>query len=153
MEQLEPFFAIRELRYRAGLSETNWLAELDIHLRGSRLREPVLESLDTNSFRVALAQKAADNLQPRPIELLPDLIAEALARRDYDNAIRLLEDKRTRAATNRDIFLLTYLYCLNGNVAKAEAVATATTDREQPFVKWLWGKLQAEYGFRPPASN
>ena len=151
--QLEPFFAIREMRYLASISETNWLAELDVHLRGSRLREPVLETLDTNSFRVALAQKAADNLEPPPIELLPDLIAEALARRDYDDAIRLLEDKRPRAATNRDIFLLTYLYCLNGEVAKAETVAIATTDRERPFVKWLWGKLQAEYGFRPPNSD
>lgn len=149
--QLEPFFAIREMRYRAGLSETNWLAELDMHLRGSRLREPVLETLGTNSFRVALAEKAADNLQPPPIELLPDLIADALARRDYHDAIRLLEDKRARAAANPDdIFLLTYLYCLNGDLAKAESVATPTSDRERPFVKWLWGKLQAEYGFRPP---
>jgi predicted membrane-bound spermidine synthase len=152
--QLEPFFAIREMRYRASLSETNWLAELDIHLRGSRLREPVLETLDTNSFRVALAHKAADKLEPRPIELLPDLIAEALARRDYQEAIRLLEDKRARAAASRDdISLLTYLYCLNGEVAKAESIATATTDRERPFVKWLWGKLKAEYGFRPPKSD
>jgi predicted membrane-bound spermidine synthase len=152
--QLEPFFAIREMRYLAGISETNWLAELDIHLRGSRLREPVLETLDTNSFRVALAKKAADNLQPPPIELLPDVIAEALARRDYHDAIRLLEEKRTRAVTNRDdICLLTYLYCLNGEVAKAESVAKATTEPERPFVKWLWGKLQADYGFRPPTSN
>src|SRR5437868_8476582 len=152
--QLEPFFAIREMRYRASLSETNWLAELDIHLRGSRLREPVLETLDTNSFRIALAEKAADNLQPRPLEVLPDLIAGALARRDYHAAIRLLEDKRARRAANPDdIFLLTYLYCLNGEVAKAESVATATADRERPFVKWLWGKLQAEYGFRPRVSD
>ncbi len=152
--QLEPFFAIREMRYRAGLTSTNWLAELDIHLRGSRLRGPVLEALDTNSFRVGLAEKAADNLQPRPLEVLPDLIAEALARRDYHEAIRQLEDKRARGAANRDdICLLTYLYCLNGEVAKAEAVATATADRERPFVKWLWGKLQAEYGFRPPESD
>jgi spermidine synthase len=152
--QLEPFFAIRDMRYRAGLSETNWLAELDIHLRGSRLREPVLEALNTNSFRVALARKAADNLQPPPLELLPDLIANALARRDYHGAIRLLEDKRARGAANPDdICLLTYLYCLNGEVAKAESVATATADRERPFVKWLWGKLQAEYGFRPPTSD
>jgi spermidine synthase len=152
--QLEPFFAIREMRYLASISETNWLAELDIHLRGSRLREPVLETLDTNSFRVALAEKAADNLQPPPIELLPDLIAEALARRNYHEAIRLLEDKRARAAASRDdICLLTYLYCLNGEVAKAESVAAATTDRERPLVKWLWGKLQTEYGFRPPKSD
>src|SRR6202011_2765993 len=149
--QLEPFFAIREIRYRASLSETNWLAELDIHLRGSRLHEPVLEALGTNSFRIALAEKAADNLQPLPIELVPDLIAEALARRDYREAIRLLEDKRARAAANPDdICLLTYLYCLNGEVAKAESIATSTTNRVRPFVKWLWGKLQAEYGFRPP---
>lgn len=151
---LEPFFAIREMRYRARLTPTNWLAELDIHLRGSRLRGPVLETLDTNSFRIALAEKAADNLQPPPTEVLPDLVAAALARRDYHEAIRLLEDKRARNAANRDdIFLLTYLYCLSGEVGNAESIATATTDRERPFVKWLWGKLQAEYGFRPPNSN
>src|SRR5207248_4759230 len=151
---LGPFFTVREMRYRARLTPTNWLAELDIHLRGSRLRGPVLETLDTNSFRIALAEKAADNLQPPPTEVLPDLVAAALARRDYHEAIRLLEDKRARNASNPDdIFLLTYLYCLNGDVAKAESAATATTDRERPLVKWLWGKLQAEYGFRPPASE
>jgi len=151
---LGPFFTIREMRYRARLTPTNWLAELDIHLRGSRLREPVLETLDTNSFRIAVAKKAADNLEPPPTEVLPDLIAAALARRDYHEAIRLLEDKRSVNASNPDdIFLLTYLYCLNSDVAKAESVATATTDRERPLVKWLWGKLQAEYGFRPPASE
>ena len=113
-----------------------------------------METLDTNSFRIALAEKAADNLQPPPTEVLPDLVAAALARRDYHEAIRLLEDKRARNAANRDdIFLLTYLYCLNGDVGNAESIATATTDRERPFVKWLWGKLQAEYGFRPPNSN
>jgi len=42
------------------------------------------------------------------------------------------------------------LYCLNDDVAKAESVAMSTADRHRPFVKWLWGKLQAEYGFRPP---
>jgi hypothetical protein len=149
--QLEPFFVIREMRYRAGLTETNWLAELDIHLRGSRLREPVLECLDTNSFRLALAKKAADDLQPAPLDLVPDLIADALARRDYHGAIQLLEDKRARSApAPDDIYLLTYLYCLNGEVANAESIAKLTVDRQRPFVKWLWGKLQAEYGFRPP---
>jgi spermidine synthase len=148
---LEPFFVIREMRYRARLHETNWLAELDIHLRGSRLREPVLETLDTNSFRVALAEKVAANLQTPSSELLPDLTADALARRDYHKAIQLLEDKRTRGAANRnDILLLTYLYCLNSDVGDAESVAKSTNDPQHPFVKWLWGKLQAEYGFRPP---
>ena len=131
MEQLEPFFAIRELRYRAGLSETNWLAELDIHLRGSRLREPVLECLDTNSFRLALAKRAADDLQPAALDLLPDLIADALASRDYHEAIRLLEDKRARSApAPDDIYLLTYLYCLNNEVANAESIAKLTADRQ-----------------------
>src|SRR5438309_2460441 len=51
---LEIYFLIREMRYRARLSETNWLAELDMHLRGSRLREPVLETLHTNSFSIAV---------------------------------------------------------------------------------------------------
>jgi len=149
--QLEPFFVIREMRYRARLTETNWLAELDVYLRGSRLREAVLETLGTNSFRIALAEKAADDLQPPPVEFFQDLVAAALARRDYHNAIQLLEEKRKRSTASReDIFLLTYLYCLNGEVGKAESAATATTDRERPFVKWLWGKLQAEYGFHPP---
>ena len=149
--QLDPFFAIREMRYRASLTETNWLAELDVHLRGSRLREPVLETLGTNSFRVALAKKSERDLHPAPVEIVPDLIADALARRDYHEAIRLLENERTRLAISRhDIVLLTYLYCLNGEVEKAESIATSITDRQNLFVKWLWGKLQAEYGFRPP---
>jgi spermidine synthase len=149
--QLEPFFVIREMRYRARLTETNWLEELDIHLRGSRLREPVLECLDTNSFRVALAKKVAANTEPPPFETVPDLIADALGGRDYQEAIRLLEEKRTKGVVTRDdIFLLTYLYCLNGQIENAESVATATTEPRRPFVKWLWGKLQAEYGFHPP---
>src|SRR6266403_4341541 len=80
--QLDPFFAIREMRYRARLTETNWLAELDIHLRGSRLREPVLECLDSNAFRIALAKKTADDLNPQPLDVVQDLVADALARRD-----------------------------------------------------------------------
>jgi hypothetical protein len=159
--QLDPFFVIREMRYRAGLTETNWLAELDIHLRGSRLREPVLECLDSNAFRIALVKKAADDLQPPPLDCVPDLVADALASRDYQKAIQLLEGKRNRSApTTDDIYLLTYLYCLNAQVENAEAIAkliltTASPsaggqDRQRPFAKWLWGKLQAEYGFHPP---
>jgi spermidine synthase len=149
--QLDPFFVIREMRYRAGLTETNWLAELDIHLRGSRLREPVLECLDSNEFRVALVKKLADASQAPSLDLMPDLVADALARRDYAAAIQLLESKRSRSAPTRDdIYLLTYLYCLNNEVASAESVAKLTEDRDRPMAKWLWGKLQAEYGFRPP---
>jgi spermidine synthase len=149
--QLDPFFVIREMRYRASLTETNWLAELDIHLRGSRLREPVLECLDSNEFRVALVKKVAAVSQSPPLELLPDLVADALAQRDYPGAIRLLEQKRSRGApTADDFYLLTYLYCLNNDVASAEGIAKQTQDRQSPMAKWLWGKLQAEYGFRPP---
>jgi spermidine synthase len=149
--QLEPFFAIREMRYRARLGETNWLEELDIHLRGSRLREPVLETLGTNLFRVELAEKVAGDSQPPSGDVLPDLIASALSKRNYPNAIRLLEDKRARGAANRDdFFLLTYLYCVNSEVEKAESIANLAQDRQRPFAKWLWGKLQAEYGFHPP---
>jgi spermidine synthase len=149
--QLDPFFVIREMRYRAALTETNWLAELDIHLRGSRLREPALECLDSNEFRVALVKKVADVSQAPSLDLIPDLVADALARRNYTGAIQLLESKRTRSAPTRDdIYLLTYLYCLNNEVASAESIAKLTQDRDRPMVKWLWGKLQAEYGFSPP---
>jgi len=149
--QLDPFFVIREMRYRAGFADTNWLAELDIHLRGSRLREPVLEVLDTNSFRLALVRKIADDLHRPPLDLLPDLVAGALAERDYHEAIRLLEDKRARGTLTPDnIYLLTYLYCLNGQITNAESIAASLPDRNGDFAKWLWRKLQAEYGFRGP---
>jgi len=134
--------------------QTHWLAELDVHIRGSNLREPVLECLDSNEFRVTIAKQAADDHQPLPLEVLPDFIADALASRDYAKAIRLLEDKRARTAPKPDdIYLLTYLYCLNGEVASAETVATLTQDRDRPMAKWLWEKLQAEYRFRPPGSE
>ena len=151
---LEPFFVIREMRYRARLSETNWLAELDIDLRGSRLHEVILEVLNTNEFRVAMAERFVDNLQATPVEALTDLVAAALAQRDMGHAIQLLEEERNRNVARReDICLLTYLYCLNGKVDRAESIAPATPGSNGPFVKWLWGKLQAEYGFRPPASD
>ena len=61
-----------------------------------------------------------------PLETLPDLIAGALARRDIEGAIRLLESERDQGLSSLDDFLLlTYLYCLNGSVAKAEALAVA----------------------------
>jgi hypothetical protein len=47
---------------------------------------------------------------------------------------------------------LTYLYCLNGSVEKAEALASARAGSIQKdwFVDWLWGELQAQFGFHPP---
>jgi len=148
---LDPFFVIRDLRYRSRFETTNWLADLDLHLRGSNLREPVLETLGSNSFRVALVKKAADELNPPPSDTLPDLIADALAGRNYGAAIQLLEEKRKSSAVRRDdLLLLTYLYCLNHDVSKAESVASTIQDRDDRLTKLLWEKLQAEYGFRPP---
>jgi len=48
--------------------------------------------------------------------------------------------------------LLTYLYCLSGDVEKAEALAAGNNQsiHKDWFVDWLWGDLQAEFGFRPP---
>ena len=149
--QLNPFFVIREMRYRARLENRNWLADLDVHLRGSNLREPVLEALDTNSFRVALAKKIAGDRQPPPVETLPDLIADALADRSYDSAINLLETERTGGTASHDhLLLLTYLYCLNHDVAKAASVASSIPNRNEPMAKWLFEKLRTEYGFSPP---
>jgi spermidine synthase len=150
-ESLDPFFVIREMRYRSRLENTNWMADLDLHLRGSTLREPVLETLGGNAFRVAIAERVADKLQPPPVETLPDLIAAALAERDYTRAIELLEEKRSaNSATPDDILLLTYVYCLDHEVSKAESVARTIPNRDEPSTKWLWEKLRTEYGFRPP---
>ncbi|MEN3368859.1 MAG: hypothetical protein V7609_1002 [Verrucomicrobiota bacterium] len=86
-------------------------------------------------------------------DALHDLVAGTLARRDFGAAIRLLEGENERGFSNiNDFFLLTYLYCVNGSVDKAEALATAQAGsiHKDWFVDWLWGDLQAEFGFRPP---
>ena len=80
-------------------------------------------------------------------------MAGALARRDFGAAIQLLETEKDRGFSNgNDFFLLTYLYCVNGSVEKAESLATAQAGSIQKdwFVDWLWGDLQAEFGFHPP---
>jgi len=64
-----------------------------------------------------------------------------------------MEDKKARGAFNlNDTFLLTYLYCLNGEVDKAETLAAtnAAAAKTNSSVDWLWGKLQSEFGFHPP---
>src|SRR5207248_2844423 len=101
----------------------------------------------------ALAQNLTANSPGLPVEAVPDLIAGALARRDLPGAIQLLEGERDRGFTNiNQFFLLTYLYCLNDNVDKAEALASAESGSIEKdwFVGWLWGDLQAEFGFHPP---
>ena len=154
-KSLERLFTVREDLFRAEMSGANWLAMLDLFLRHSRLRTPVLIAQDTDEFRLAVSEKFAG--QPpasTPIDALRDLIAGALARRDIAGAIHLLEQERDRGFANiNDLFLLIYLYCLHGNVDQAEALATAEAGSIQKdwFVNWLWGDLQAEFGFRPPS--
>jgi spermidine synthase len=152
-EAIEPLLLLRETRYRAEMSGSNWLAELDLYLRHSQFRTPVLAVQNSDEIRLALAERFVAGLPSLPPEALPDLVAGALARRDFGAAIRLLETEKDRGFPNiNDFFLLTYLYCLNGNVGKAEALVAARAGSIQQdwFVEWLWGELQAEFGFHPP---
>ena len=90
-----------------------------------------------------------------PLEVMPDLIAGALAQRNIDRAIKLLESEKDRGVFGADeIFLLSYLYCLNGSVEKAETLVgeNAASIKKDWFVDWLWEKLQTDFGFHPPPS-
>jgi spermidine synthase len=153
-QSLKSCFIIREARYRCGsVGRCNDLAELDIYLRRLPLRTPVLEVLGSDEFRLAIAQRVARQSAAPSLETMPDLIAGALARRDIDEAIRLLESQKDRGVFSlNDIFLLTYLYCLDGSVEKAEALAVANVGslKRNGFVDWLWEKLETDFGFHPP---
>ncbi len=154
-KSLDMLFLVRETRFRSQMSGSNWLAELAFYLRRTQLRAPVLGVLSSDEFRVALAEKL-DHASPAslPVEALRDLVAGALASRDYSRAIQLLEREKERGfARMNDLFLLTYLYCLHGDVKKAEALANAEAKsiHKDWFVDWLWGNLQAEFGFHPPS--
>ena len=153
---MESFFVIRESRYLSETIGSNKLAELDVYLRHSRLRMPVLEVLGSDGFRLAIAERVAKRSPTPPLETIPDLIAGALARRDIDGAIRLLEEEKDRGMFSlNDTFLLTYLYCLNGSVDKAEALVANNADsiKKDQSVDWLWGKLENDFGFHPPHEN
>jgi len=129
------------------------LAELDLYLRHSRLRVPVLEVLGSDEFRLSLAETVARNSEIPPPETMSDLVAGALARRDFDNAIRLLEkEKELGTLELNDLFILAYVYCLTGEVKKAETLVGSNIGliKRDWFVDWLWGKLQADFGFHPP---
>jgi hypothetical protein len=155
-ESLESFFILRQTRYLSAVIGSNKLAELDLYLRHSGLRIPVLEVLGSDAFRLAIAERVAKKSQTPPVETVPDLIAGALARRDIDEAIRLLEEEKSRGAFNlNDTFLLTYLYCLNGSVDKAEALVANDADsiNKDQSADWLWGKLENDFGFHPPHRN
>jgi hypothetical protein len=70
-----------------------------------------------------------------------------------DDAIRLLEsEKKPGAFELNDLFILTYVYCLAGEVKKAEDFVASNSGliKRDWFVDWLWGKLQADFGFHPP---
>jgi len=153
-KSMKSLFAVRETRFLSETVGSNKLAELDLFLRGTRLRMPVLEALGSDELRLAIAQRVAPETESPPLEIVPDLIAGALARRDIGEAVRLLEDEKARGMFSlNDTFLLTYLYCLNGNVEKAEALVTdnAAAIKKDGFVDWLWKKLESDFGFHPPA--
>lgn len=148
----EPFFIVREERFLSTLKQPNRFVEIDLYLRGSRLRAPLLEVLGSDEFRVAIAERAAQTSADLPAEALWDLMAGALARRDIGGAIQWLERKSERGTTPDEILLLVYFYCLNDNVEKAEALAAANASSipKNSLVDWLWGKLRAEFSFHPP---
>jgi spermidine synthase len=150
---LPSLFLLRQSRYLSEIMGTNKLAELDLYLRHSRLRTPVLEVLDSDEFRLSIAERVARNSGSPPAETLPDLMAGALAARNIGGAIGFLETARNRGSTSvNDMLLLTYLYCLNGDVAKAETLVAgnAGSIKKDGFVDWLWGKLENDFGFHPP---
>jgi spermidine synthase len=154
-QSLESFFVLRQSRYLAEAIGSNEFAELDLYLRHSHLRIPVLEVLGSDAFRVSIAERVAKKSPTPPVEIVPDLVAAALAQRNINGAIHLLENERDRGAfgTN-DMFLLTYLYCLNGNVEDAETLIADNADKikKDPLVDWLWAKLKDDFGFHPPVN-
>jgi spermidine synthase len=153
--ELETFFTIRQTRYLSEIVGSNKLAELDLYLRNFRLRIPILEVLGSDAFRVSIAERVAKDFETPPLEVMPDLMAGALAQRKIDRAIQLLENEKDGGAfSTNDTFLLAYLYCLNGNVDKAETLiaANAAAIKKDSFADWLWEKLRADFGFHPPAN-
>jgi spermidine synthase len=153
--EMEPFFTVRQTRYLSETIGSNRLAELDLYLRHSRLRIPVLEVLGSDGLRVSIAERIAKNSATPPLEVTPDLIAAALAQRNVNRAIQLLENEKDSGALSVEgKLLLAYLYCLVGSVDKAETLvaANAATIKKDSFTDWLWEKLRADFGFHPPAN-
>jgi len=153
--EMDLFFTVRQTRYLSEAVGSNKLAELDLYLRSSRLRIPVLEVLGSDAWRVSIAERIAKGSGTPPLEVMPDLMAGALAQRKIDTAIQLLENQKDVGPfTADDTFLLAYLYCMNGSVDKAETLiaANAAAIRKNSFADWLWEKLRADFGFHPPAN-
>jgi spermidine synthase len=148
---LGPFFVLREIRYLAGITSSNWLAALDLYLRGSRLRTPVLEVFHTDEVRVRAAQALHATTAAPSADITSDLVAGALARRDLPAAIELLQAARTRGAgKTNDLLLLIYLQCVVGQVRNAEALAATSHLTADDYTRWLWQKLRDDFGFQPP---
>jgi len=99
----------------------------------------------------------AKKSQTPPLEIMPHLIAGALARRDIAGAIRLLESEKDHGAFSslNDTFLLAYRYCLNGSVERAETlvVASAAAIKKDWFVDWLSGKIGKRFRISSSALN
>jgi spermidine synthase len=153
--EMESFFTVRQTRYLSETVGSNKLAELDLYLRHSRLRIPVLEVLGSDSLRVSIAERVAEGSARPLLEVMPDLMAGALAQRKIDTAIQLLEREKDGGALGaNDTFLLAYLYCLNGSVDKAETLiaANAAAIKRDSFTDWLWEKLRVDFGFHLPAN-
>ena len=153
--EMESFFTVRQTRYLSETVGSNKLAELDLYLRHSRLRIPVLEVLGSDGLRVSIAERVAKSSATPPPEVMPDLLAGALAQRNIPRAIQLLENEKGGGALGADdTFLLAYLYCLNGSVDKAETLvaANAAAIKKDSFSDWLWEKLRADFGFHPPVN-
>ena len=150
---MEPFFTVRQTRYLSETIGSNKLAELDLYLRQSRFRIPVLEVLGSDALRVAIAGRVAKDSPAPALEVMHDLMAGALAQRKIDTAIQWLERKKDSGALGaNDTFLLAYLYCLNGTVDKAEALIASdgAALKKDSFADWLWDKLEKDFGFHPP---
>ncbi len=152
--EMDSFFTVRQTRYLSEAVGSNKLAELDLYLRHSRLRIPVLEVLGSDAWRVSIAERIAKASGAPPPEVIRDLMAGALAQRRIDRAIQLLEnEKEAGSLTSDNILLLAYLYCLNESVDKAEALVAVNGSaiKKGAFVDWLWEKLRVDFGFHPPA--
>ena len=151
-DAVDHYFAIRAMRYLSETRDTNKLEELDLYLRKYPVRTPVLEVLGSDPLRLAIAEEVTHSAGAIAPEILPDLVAGALARHDFEGATLFLEAKRAQGMAKRaDILLLAYVYCLSGRIEKAEtAASTLGADRNDRLTDWMWGTLQAEFGFRPP---
>ena len=77
-KSMKSLFAVRETRFLSETVGSNKLAELDLFLRGTRLRTPVLEALGSDELRLAIAQRVARETESPPPEVVPPAGDEAV---------------------------------------------------------------------------